>query len=95
MRRELTAFKAAWPELKERIRKQIIPFEEVRRRLKLVGAPYEPEQLGVSRARFRDTFAKIPYTRSRFSNIDIAYRCGFMDEWLERLFGKGGIWEVE
>ena len=52
LRRELTAFKAAWPELKERIRKQIIPFEEVRRRLKLVGAPYEPEQLGVSRARF-------------------------------------------
>lgn len=95
LRRELTAFKAAWPELKERIRKQIIPFEEVRRRLKLVGAPYEPEQLGVSRARFRDTFAKIPYMRSRFSNIDIAYRCGFMDEWLERLFGKGGIWEVE
>ena len=94
LRRELTAFKAAWPELKERIRKQIIPFEEVRRRLKLVGAPYEPEQLGVSRARFRDTFAKIPYMR-RFSNIDIAYRCGFMDEWLERLFGKGGIWEVE
>ena len=94
LRRELTAFKAAWPELKERIRKQIIPFEEVRR-LKLVGAPYEPEQLGVSRARFRDTFAKIPYMRSRFSNIDIAYRCGFMDEWLERLFGKGGIWEVE
>ena len=91
LRRELTAFKAAWPELKERIRKQIIPFEEVRRRLKLVGAPYEPEQLGVSRARFRDTFAKIPYMRSRFSNIDIAYRCGFMDEWLERLFGKGGI----
>ena len=95
LRRELTAFKAAWSELKERIRKQIIPFEEVRRRLKLVGAPYEPEQLGVSRARFRDTFAKIPYMRSRFSNIDIAYRCGFMDEWLERLFGKGGIWEVE
>ena len=95
LRRELTAFKAAWPELKERIRKQIIPFEEVRRRLKLVGAPYEPEQLGVSRARFRDTFAKSPYMRSRFSNIDIAYRCGFMDEWLERLFGKGGIWEVE
>ena len=57
-------------------------------------APYEPEQLGISRARFRDTFAKIPYMRSRFSNIDIVYRFGLMDEWLERLFGKGGIWEV-
>ena len=94
LRRQLEAFKTAWPELKERVRKQIIPFEEVRRRLKLVGAPYEPEQLGISRARFRDTFAKIPYMRSRFSNIDIVYRFGLMDEWLERLFGKGGIWEV-
>lgn len=33
--------------------------------------------------------------RSRFSNIDIACRFGLMDEWIERLFGKGGIWEVE
>ena len=74
LRRELTAFKAAWPELKERIRKQIIPFEEVRRRLKLVGAPYEPEQLGVSRARFRDTFAKFPTCAavSRISTSPIA-----------------------
>ena len=95
LRHQLEAFKAAWPELKERVRKQIIPFEEVRRRLKLVGAPYEPEQLGISRARFRDTFAKIPYMRSRFSNIDIVFRCGLMDEWVERLFGKGGIWEVK
>jgi glycerol-1-phosphate dehydrogenase [NAD(P)+] len=94
LRRQLEAFKAAWPELKGRIRNQIIPFEEVRRRLKAVGAPYEPEQLGISRARFRDTYAKIPYMRSRFSNIDIAYRCGYMDQWIERLFGKGGIWEV-
>ena len=95
LRKQLAAFQAAWPELKERIRRQIIPFEEVRRRLKMVGAPYEPEQLGVSRARFRDTFARIPYMRSRFSNIDIACRFGLMDEWIERLFGKGGIWEVE
>jgi glycerol-1-phosphate dehydrogenase [NAD(P)+] len=94
LRCQLEAFKAAWPELKGRIRNQIIPFEEVRRRLKAVGAPYEPEQLGISRARFRDTYAKIPYMRSRFSNIDIAYRCGYMDQWIERLFGKGGIWEV-
>ena len=31
---------------------------------------------------------------SEASVTDIAYRCGFMDEWLERLFGKGGVWEV-
>ena len=79
----------------ESVRRVLTRFDEVRRRLELVGAPYEPEQIGASRTRFREAFGKIPYMRSRFSNIDIAYRCGFMDEWLERLFGKGGIWEVE
>ena len=86
--------KKAWPELRERIRRQIIPFDEVRRRLELVGAPYEPEQIGVSRTRFREAFGKIPYMRSRYTVIDTAFRCGWMEEWLDRLFGKGGVWEV-
>ena len=95
LRKQLEALKIAWPTLKEKIRKQIIPFEEVRENLRLVGAPYEPEHIGVSRERFRKTFSYIPYMRSRFANIDIIYRCGYMAELTERLFGKGGIWEVK
>ena len=95
LRKQLEALKIAWPTLKEKIRKQIIPFEEVRENLRLVGAPYEPEHIGVSRERFRKTFSYIPYMRSRFANIDIVYRCGYMAELTERLFGKGGIWEVK
>lgn len=95
LRRELELLKAAWPELRERIRRQIIPFGEVRRRLELVGAPYEPEHIGVSRARFRASFEKIPYMRSRYSVVDVAFRCGYMEKWLDRLFGKGGIWEIK
>lgn len=94
LRDQLTRLKKAWPELRERIRRQIIPFDEVRRRLELVGAPYEPEQIGVSRTRFREAFGKIPYMRSRYTVIDTAFRCGWMEEWLDRLFGKGGVWEV-
>ena len=95
LRKQLEALKAAWPTLKEEIRKQIIPFAQVRENLRLVGAPYEPEHIGVSRERMRTTFSYIPYMRSRFANIDIVYRCGFMPELMERLFGKGGIWEVK
>ena len=95
LRRQLQRLKKAWPELSVRIRRQIIPFGEVRRRLELVGAPYEPEQIGVSRARFRASFEKIPYMRSRFSVIDVAFRCGWMEQWLDKLFGKGGIWEIK
>ena len=66
----------------------------MRRNLELVGAPYEPEMIGVDRKRFRKTFSYIPYMRSRFTNIDVVYRLGLMPELLERLFGKGGVWEI-
>ena len=95
LRRQLQRLQKAWPALSGHIRRQIIPFGEVRRRLELVGAPYEPEHIGVSRAKFRASFEKIPYMRSRFTVIDIAFRCGWMEEWLDKLFGKGGIWEIK
>lgn len=95
LRHQLTALRQKWPALRESLRRQILPFTEIRERLRLVGAPYEPEQIGVSRAGLRDTFIKIPYMRSRFTNIDIAFRCGYMDEWLDRIFGRGGIWEIK
>lgn len=93
LREQLEALKKAWPVLKEQIKKQIIPFEEVHENLKLVGAPYEPEHIGVTRERMRKTFSYIPYMRSRYANIDVVYRLGYMPELMNRLFGKGGIWE--
>ncbi len=94
LRRELESLKAVWPELRDKIRAQIIPFGDVRERLKAVGAPYEPEHIGVTREHFLVSFRKIPYMRSRYSVVDVAFRCGWMEEWLDRLFGKGGIWEI-
>lgn len=94
LRTQLQILKDAWPELSRRIREQIIPFGQVRENLKLVGAPYEPEMIGVTRERFRQTVSYIPFMRSRFTNIDVIYRLGWMDEFVERMFGKGGIWEV-
>jgi glycerol-1-phosphate dehydrogenase [NAD(P)+] len=95
LRKQLEALKAAWPTLKEQIREQIIPFAELHESLRLVGAPYEPEHIGVSRERFRKTFSYIPFMRSRFANIDVIYRCGLMPALMERLFGEGGVWEVK
>ena len=94
LRNQIETLKKVWPQLEPKIREQIIPFEQVRENLRLVGAPYEPEMIGVSRERFRRTVTYIPYMRSRFTNIDIIYRLGWMDEFIEKMFGKGGIWEV-
>ena len=94
LRNQLETLKAAWPELSVKIREQIISFDQVRENLRLVGAPYEPEMIGVTRERFRQTVSYIPFMRSRFTNIDVIYRLGWMDEFVGRMFGMGGIWEV-
>lgn len=94
LRRQLTLLKDKWPQLREKIRRQIIPFEEVYADLKAVGAPYEPEMIGVTRERLRDTFGYIPYMRSRITSVDIIFRCGLMEKFTELLFGRGGLWQV-
>ncbi len=95
LREELSTFKRVWPELSERLKAQLMPFGEVREKLRLAGAPVEPEQIGVTRARFRDTCRGVPYMRSRYFGLDLVERLGLMDGLMEELFGHGGIWEVK
>ena len=92
LRVELETLKAKWPELSVRIRGQLMPFDEVREKLRLVGAPYEPEQIGVSRQRFRETYAGVPYMRARYFGLDLVQRLGLMPKLMDSLFGAGGIW---
>ena len=94
LRRELSFLKSVWPELSAKLRTQIMPFDEVRAKLKAVGAPYKPEMIGVSRARFRETYRGVPYMRARYFSLDLVSRLGLMSELLDRLFGPGGVWEV-
>lgn len=95
LRIQLESLKQSWPVLKKKIREQIIPFTEVYKALRLVGAPYEPEHIGISNSRLRSTFICIPYMRSRFTAMDVLYRCGYMSEAIEYLFGSEGHWPVQ
>ena len=94
LRKELTFIRENWRELSAKMKAQVMPFAEVRAALKAVGAPYEPEMIGVTRARFRETFVGVPYMRNRFFALDLVMQLGLMPDLVERLFGKGGIWEV-
>lgn len=94
LRAELTAIKGKWPILSMQLRGQLMPFSEVRSALKAVGAPYEPEMIGVTRARFRETCRGVQYMRVRYFGLDLVSRIGKYDALEAELFGPGGIWEV-
>ena len=92
--KELTLLKEQWPELSQKIRSQIFTYAQVKEGLRLAGAPYEPEMIGITRSRLRETFLLIPYMRSRYTAVDVILRAGLMDKADARLFGPGGIWEI-
>jgi glycerol-1-phosphate dehydrogenase [NAD(P)+] len=95
LRAELAAVRDGWEGLSARIRGQIMPFAEVRDRLRRAGAPSEPEEIGVSRARFRETLTGVPYMRARYFGIDLVQRLGLLPAFLGRMFGPGGVWETK
>ena len=94
LRHELTTIRDNWGDLSAKIRAQLMPFGEVREKLEAAGAPTEPEQIGVTRARFRETYAGVPFMRARYFGADLVQRLGLMPALLDRLFGAGGIWDV-
>ena len=62
--------------------------------LAAAGAPVEPEQIGISRARLRDSFWPAFHIRRRFTVLDFAVRTGRLDDGLATLFGPDGAWPI-
>lgn len=95
LRRQLGTLKANWSEIKAAVEAQIFSFEECRNLLSAVGAPTEPEQIGISRSRLKESVLKAVKIRRRFTILDLGLRCGLLNKWMDELFGPGGRWEIE
>lgn len=94
VRKELTDVRNNWEELKKAYRKQVYSFEKMQNMFRIVGAPCDPEEIGVSRQQLKDM---VPFTqamRHRINLLDLAKRAEIYDELVERVFGKGGAWEI-
>lgn len=91
LEKELTILKNNWSKIKADLQKQIIPYKETKRRLQLVGAPVECEEIGISRERLKASFLKAQKIRSRFTVLDLAVRTGYLNTWINELFGENGV----
>ena len=94
VREQLTKVRDQWPELREKYRRQVYPFEKMQRLFRIVGAPADPSDIGLTRAQL---LAIVPYTqlmRHRINLLDLAKRAGIYDELVGMVFGKGGAWDL-
>ena len=94
LRRQLKTLRRVWPDLRERLRQQLIPWPELKGMLRAAGAPVEPEEIGISRARLRESFRQAYFLRRRFTVLDLTARCGLLEPALGQLFGPDGPWPV-
>jgi glycerol-1-phosphate dehydrogenase [NAD(P)+] len=92
LRQQLQKLAAVWPDCRDRLREQLLPFDELKRRLRLAGAPFEPEHIGISRQRLRDSFWPAFSIRRRFTVLDLAVRTGLLEPALAAIFGPQGRW---
>ena len=95
LRRQLETLKTNWNEIRSAVEKQLFTYEECRSLLAAVGAPTEPEEIGISRSRLKDSVMKAVKIRRRFTILDLGLRCGLLDKWTDELFGAGGRWEIK
>ncbi len=82
LRERLTRLRNGWPELRERLRAQLLPAAEVRARLQAAGAPAHGEAIGISPARLRASFLKAYHLRRRYTVLDLAVEAGVLEHCL-------------
>jgi glycerol-1-phosphate dehydrogenase [NAD(P)+] len=92
--RQLETLRRVWPDLRARLRQQLIPWPELKGMLRAAGAPVEPEDIGISRTRLRASFGQAYFLRRRFTVLDLAARCGLLEPARSELFGPRGRWPV-
>ena len=94
VRKQLQTIKECWPEFREKLKKQVYSFDKMQKLFSIVGAPTQPQDVGITRKwlLYRCDFAQL--MRWRFNLLDLAKRGMFYDRLLMDTFGKGGCWEI-
>ena len=95
VREQLTLLKTTWPEFKKKLQAQVMPFEQVRELFRRAGAPTCPEDIGLTNADIRKMTDFVQLMRWRINVFDLAKRACVFDELMDKIFGKGGVFEIK
>lgn len=80
---QLKTLKENCAAIKARLAKQLLSADEIARRLRLIGAPVDPEEIGISKARMRGSVIMAQHIRRRFTILDVALRIDALDRWTD------------
>jgi glycerol-1-phosphate dehydrogenase [NAD(P)+] len=88
----LALLRERWPELRERVKEQLMTADELREMLGAAGCPTHPSDIGLSQDDFKDTYQRARMIRRRYTVLDLATEAGILDECIDEMFAVGGFW---
>jgi glycerol-1-phosphate dehydrogenase [NAD(P)+] len=88
----LDLLRERWPQLRERLREQLLSADELRERLRAAGCPTSPEEIGLTPDALKATYSRAQMIRRRYTVLDLTLQTGILDECVEELFAPGGFW---
>ena len=86
VRKRLEDFKSRWPEIRERLKAQLVPSAEIERSLRIVGAPATPEEIGSTVEASLADAKKTVFMRDRYMALDFLALTGQLDEFARASF---------
>jgi glycerol-1-phosphate dehydrogenase [NAD(P)+] len=81
-----------WAQLRARLAAQLLTAGELRAMLRAAGCPTRPDEIGLSLAALRDTYARARMIRRRYTVLDLAHETGVLAACVDELFAPGGFW---
>ena len=78
-----------WDIMRDRVMKQLIPFNELRARFELLGCPVNPADIGTDIAGCKRAATVAGMIRKRYTCLDMLYELDYLDTMLDTVFSKG------
>jgi glycerol-1-phosphate dehydrogenase [NAD(P)+] len=88
----LLRLKRVWPDLRDRLRAHLPPADALQQMLSAAGAPTQPQQIGISRQRLRESYQQAYLIRRRFTVLDLAAQANVFEPCLDVIFSPAGPW---
>jgi glycerol-1-phosphate dehydrogenase [NAD(P)+] len=90
--RRLELLRDVWTGLRERVRVQLMPAEQIREMLQAAGCPTGPVEIGLRWKDFEATYSRARTIRKRYTVLDLAFEAGILGECVNELFAPDGFW---
>jgi glycerol-1-phosphate dehydrogenase [NAD(P)+] len=88
----LQLLREVWPDLREKVREQLMPAEQTKEMLEAAGCPVGPGEIGLRWRDFDATYARARTIRKRYTVLDLAFESGILGECVDELFAPEGFW---